>query len=70
MIAQQRAGARGAGEIKHFAAIGPAIDQIAEKNHAVLGQGSDQRKQFREFEMASVNVADGDESPVHAAEKC
>ena len=60
----------GAGEVDDLGAVGAAIDEIAEEDEAVVFGEFESREQFGEFGVAAMDVADGDESPVHAAEKC
>ena len=70
VISQQGGRAGSTGEIENFVTVWSAINQIAEQNHPVFAGRRYARKQFREFEMTPVNVADGDKSAVHATEKC
>jgi hypothetical protein len=70
MIAEQGERLAAPGEFQDLPAVRTAIDEIPEQNQSVVATEREPRKQFSEFDMAPVNVADGYESPVHAAEKC
>ena len=70
MVAEQRHCAIGTGEVDDLAAVGAAVDKVAQQHDAVILCERELREQLRELDVTTVNVADGDESPVHAAEKC
>ena len=62
MVAQQAEGVAGAGQIKYQAAVGPAVDQVAEQDEAVAALQLQLVEKFGEFDGATVNVADSDEA--------
>lgn len=70
MVAEQRQGPAFAGEVDDFAAIGTAIDEVSEQDETVVLGEFEASKQLGEFEVAAMDVSDGDKSPVHTAEKC
>ena len=70
VIAEQANGAMRPCEIDDLGAVGAAIDEIAEEHEAVIRRRVDEREQLSQFGVAAMDVADGDESPVHAVEKC
>jgi len=51
-------------------AVWSTIDQIAKQHDAIMARELEASEEFGEFEMASVNIADGDESALHAEGKC
>lgn len=70
MVTEQRQGPAFAGEVDDFAAIGTAIDEVSEQDETVVLGEFEASKQLGEFEVAAMDVADGDKSSVHTAEKC
>ena len=70
MIAKERECAVFAREIEDFAAVGTAIDEIAEEDDAVVFGEPKFVEELGKFLMAAVDVADGDEASVHAVQKC
>ncbi len=53
-------------KVDHAAAIGPAVDEVAKQDEPVVALESEPFEHFGEFQMASVDVADGDEASVHS----
>ncbi len=62
VVAEQAAGAGGAGKIDHEARVGTAVDEVAEEDEAVATPERQLVEEFGEFGGAAVNVADGDEA--------
>ena len=55
---------------QHFHRLRTAVDEVAEQDKPVFGLKVEETEELGKFFVAAVDVADGDESPVHAAEKC
>ena len=70
VVAQQGDGPDLAGQVEHLAAVRPAVDQVAQQHHPVILPELQAIDQFGEFEVTPVNIADGDETSVHAARFC
>src|SRR5690606_36505963 len=70
MISEQRFRPGLARQAEPLGAVGAAVSLVPQQNQAIARQSREACKQFRELEMTTVNVANGDESPVHAAGKC
>lgn len=70
VVAEERDSVVLAGEVEDFATVGAAVDQVTDEHEAIGSFEFEAGEQLGEFGVATVDVADGDESPVHAAEKC
>lgn len=67
VVAQERRMGVFPGESDHLGAVGAAIDQVAEKDDAIVVFEVQLVQEVLQFPVAAVNVTDGDESAFHAA---
>ena len=65
MIAQKRRGAVLPRQIDYLAAIGAAVDQIAQQNEPVLALQIQFGEELRKFPMAAMDVSNGDKASSH-----
>jgi len=53
-------------EIDDLVAIGTPVDQIAEKDQLIVFRQLEPFEEIREFLMATVDIADGNDTSVHS----
>ena len=70
VVAEQGGGAIGAFEVEDFAAVRAAVDESAQEDEPVVAGQRELAQQLGKLGVAPVDVADGDKTSVHAAEKC
>ena len=66
VVAEEGDGAVPEGEVDDLVAVGAAVDEVADEDEAVVGGDREAIKQFGEFEVAAVDVSDGDDAACHA----